>query len=159
MAYRSKLIDRVHILRWTDPQLGDVARLVLEIEQARTKVGAPLFGIAIAPVDCPPPSDEVRAAMGKRLKDILEAAESLHFVVEGAGFKSAAVRGIMTAMTMFTSARGKFFIHSTVEDALRGIAHRLTMGVPAILRAADLENLLTRPERTSTGAPRMTHQK
>ena len=127
MTFRSTFIDGVHIVRWKEPQLADIVPLVMEVRRAREKHGKPIVGIAIMPTDSAPPSDEARTAMGRSMTDILQAIETVHFVMEGRGFAHSIKRSALSGVLLLGGKRGRIVVHSTVEAALREIAPRLTL--------------------------------
>jgi hypothetical protein len=133
MPYTSAVVDRLHLVRWLDPVMADVEPLVKEVVRAREQIGSPLFGIAIVPIECPPPTDEVRAVWTKRVGRLLDAAESLHFVIEGSGFRLTIMRSALTTITFFSTHRGRVQVHSTVNQALWRLEPSLTMPIPRIL--------------------------
>lgn len=145
MPYRSAVIDRIHIVRWREPTLADVVPVVEEVKRAATKAGTPFFGIAIVPEDASVPDDRTREAMSKRLPELFEVVESMHFVVEGTGFRLAIVRSVIAAFVFLSSkSRGRLFVHSTVDSALIQIRLRLTVPTADIAEKAGRLGLLSR---------------
>jgi hypothetical protein len=132
MPFRSVLIHRIHLVRWSTPVLADAADIVKEIKGARAKVGRPLIGIAIVPTSVSPPEGEVRRAMIGGMNPLIESCESIHFVLEGSGFKNSILRSVVTNILLLAGKKGKVFVHGTLQEALEAVsAHLAEMRISA----------------------------
>ena len=63
------------------------------------------------------------------MTDILQAIETVHFVMEGRGFAQSIKRSALSGVLLLGGKRGRVVVHSTVAEALRQIAPRLTLTV------------------------------
>lgn len=113
-------IDRTLVVRWMVPTLGDVRRLLVEVDRATTTVGPTLLFLGIIPLESTPPAAEVRKAMDHGFAHACTVCVSLHFLVEGEGFKHSALRAILVANIMVSGRRGKAFIASTSQGLVSG---------------------------------------
>lgn len=147
MPYKSTWVDRVYLLRWTgQPQIGDVDAVLAEVHAKHRSLGQPVIGVTIIPVDIPPPEGESRKIMGGKLDPLIACCETLHFVIEGSGFKNSVIRSAVTSVLMLTDKRGKITVHKTYEEALHAITPRLKeLGVMSsrVTLAARTKGLLT----------------
>src|SRR4051812_31124457 len=96
MTHISAVIDRIYLVRWVEPDLVGVYQVNDELKRARQELGEPVFGISIIPPIIESPNDDLRESMGKRMDLLLKSAASLHFVVEGTGFRHAIARSVIT---------------------------------------------------------------
>jgi hypothetical protein len=153
-------IDRVHILRWGKVVVpADVAPIVEEMQKLHQKVG-PVIGIALMPPQIAPPDDEMRKVIGQNLRPIMNCSESLHYVIEGTGFKSSIIRSVITNVLMLAGQRRRIGVYSTLDEALRTIEPRLAeLGISvnqiiAQVKARGMYELRDpAPERASMSAP------
>lgn len=136
MSYHSILIDRVHIVRWQKPELADTLPLVREVRQAAQRVGKNLIGIPIIPEDIEPPTDEARSAMAKRMNEILDVSDSVHFVVEGTGFKPSILRSALSGILLVGGKRGRVLVHRNIDQALKLVAPQVGLTPDVIKKLA-----------------------
>jgi hypothetical protein len=136
MSYHSILLDRVHIVRWQKPELADTLPLVREVRQAAERLGKNLIGIPIVPEDIEPPTDEARAAMAKRMNEILEVSDSVHFVVEGTGFRPSILRSALSGILLVGGKRGRVLVHKNIDQALKLVAPQVGMTPDLIKKLA-----------------------
>jgi hypothetical protein len=143
MAYQSLVVDRVFFVRWQSPAMSDVLPLLRAVQKAAGKVGGPVIGVSILPEDSPPPTDDVRKAMARSMEDMLAVADSLHFIMEGDGFRHSIGRNALATILLFSANRKRIFVHPTVQAALTSVASKLTKGVPEILDMASKQGILS----------------
>jgi hypothetical protein len=123
MPYASCLVDRAFLLRWGDIiEKSDMVRLVAELSAGRDTTGQALVYVGIVPETTKAPAEEVRREMTATLPLLLEHCETVHVVMEGAGFATSIKRSMMTAMMFATGKRGRVFVHDTVQTALGVVA-------------------------------------
>ncbi len=123
--------------------MSDVLPLLRAVQKATAKVGAPVIGVSILPEDSPPPTDDVRKAMARSMEDMVSVTDSLHFIMEGDGFRHSIGRSALATILLFSSNRKKIFVHPSVQVALAGLAGKLTASVPEILETATKHGILT----------------
>jgi hypothetical protein len=127
VSFRSTLIGRVHIVRWKQPELKDVSIIIRELREGFEQNKKPIFGVAIIPLSAMAPTDDARSAMSDRLPELLKYAETLHFVMEGSGFKQSALRSIVSGVVVLRGERGRIVVHNSFDAAVRHIEARLGM--------------------------------
>ena len=150
MAYQSLVVDRVFFVRWQAPAMSDVLPLLRAVQKATARVGMPVIGISILPEDSPPPTDDVRKAMARSMDDLLAATDSLHFIMEGEGFRHSIGRSALATILLFSANRKKVFVHPSVQLALTGFASKLTKPVAEILETAARHGILTQKVASKT---------
>jgi hypothetical protein len=111
-------IDRVFFVKWSEPTMEDVARVLAELDRATRKASKPLIFLAVIPEDCVPPPPFVRKALDRAMARTCVICDSVHFIVEGGGFKHTILRTILAANILATSRRGKVFVSSSAEEAV-----------------------------------------
>jgi hypothetical protein len=136
MSYHSILLDRVHIVRWQRPELADTMPMVRELRQAALKLGKKVIGVSIVPDGVDPPSEDTKTAMAKRMNDVLEVADSVHFVMEGTGFRQSIMRSALSGMLLVGGKRGRVFVHKNIDQALKLIAPQIEMTPEMIKKLA-----------------------
>lgn len=141
MSYTSALIERVLIIRWGTPQLEDVAAVLREAKAAKESKGT-VYGLAIVPSDVEPPEDSVRKAMVASMDELLESCDSLHFVMEGSGFKHSIMRSVLSGLLLMAGKRGRIYVHDTVDAALVAIGTRIKVSSDTLRRLARAKGLL-----------------
>ncbi len=125
MPYQSASLERVYILRWGRSVLAsDIEPIVAEMVKLCKQHG-PIVGIALMPPDLSPPDGEMRKLIGQNMRAALDASESLHYVIEGTGFKSSIMRSVVTNVLMLTGQRGRISVHGTLDEVVAHIEGRL----------------------------------
>lgn len=143
MPYLSAVVDRIIFVRWRDATHADVPRVLADVQRAAAQARGALYGVAIVPADAAVPDDDIRKAMSRNLPELFKCVETMHFVVEGVGFRLAIVRSVIAALVFLSSAhRGKLQVHNTVDSALAQIKGLRTSTVDILERARVL-GLLT----------------
>jgi hypothetical protein len=115
MSYRSLRSGRLHVVRWSTPELADVDPVAYEVRWAHQELRRPVVCVAVISADAEPPTDEVRAAMSRNLPTLLSCAEHLYFVVEGQGFRHSVMRSVLATFILFGRERGKVTVHADLE--------------------------------------------
>jgi hypothetical protein len=136
-------IAPVYFVRWLEPAVSDVERIVGEAMALQRAGHAPLHYVAIIGKAVDPPGDDVRASMRHSIDRLLDCCDSIHLVIEGKGFRRAAMRSIGTSIFLLSRYRGRTFAHDSVEDALRRIAKDTSVDPAKILRDAAQRELLS----------------
>jgi hypothetical protein len=142
------LIQPVFVVRWLEPQLADLRRIDRELTEAVAVHGGPIVYVAIVPLDTTPPDDEMRAEFSRTMSDVLRRCDTMHFVMEGQGFKQAILRSALATIFLISrSQRSKVFVHSTLEDALIAANDRASknskFSPSSMMRQADEAGLVT----------------
>jgi hypothetical protein len=136
MAYHSILLDRVHIVRWQKPELADTLPMIRELRQAADRLGKKIIGVSIVPDGVDPPTDDTKSAMAKRMNDVLEVSDSVHFVMEGTGFRPSIMRSALSGMLLVGGKRGRVFVHKNIDQALKLIGPQIGMAPELIKKLA-----------------------
>jgi hypothetical protein len=115
----------VFFVRWLAPKVTDLPPVVKALSEARDALGTPVVYVAIVPADCEPPDDQLRRAFTIRMDEVLGHCVSMHFVMEGQGFKNSILRNALATVLMVRGQRNKVFVHRTLEEALIAANGRL----------------------------------
>jgi hypothetical protein len=142
MAFRSLIIGRVHIVRWKKPELPDVPIIIRELREGSERLGTKLIGVSVVPPNAEAPDDKVRSAMSKNMAELLKCTDTLHFVMEGSGFRHSAMRSILSGVVILQGERGRILVHNTFEAALRQFEHRLQMPRDEFLKRVKASRIL-----------------
>jgi hypothetical protein len=129
-------INRAFLVRWSEPTMQDVQRVLAELAKAQSAAGVPLYFVAIIPQDSAPPPADVRKAMDVALARACDTCASVHFVVEGEGFKHTILRTILAANILASGRRGKVFVASSAEEMVEKSPHETRMELAAIMMLA-----------------------
>ena len=149
MACVIRFLRPVFFVRWIAATIADIPVIDRELDAACTENGGPVVYVAILPEDATPPDDRTRTELIKTMQDVLSRCESMHFVVEGSGFKHAVLRTSMATILLVRGQRAKVFVHTKLEDALSSASNRaspkLKFSASLILRQAGESGLVTTP--------------
>lgn len=146
-------INRFFVVRWSEPTVEDVARVRAELDRATQVAGRPLVFLAVIPENTVPPAANVRKAMDGALARSCSICDSVHFIVEGGGFKHSILRTILAANILTSGRRGKVFVSSSAEEAVgRSPADRRMEFTTAII-VAGTRGLVTTTLRFRQEAP------
>ncbi len=118
MSCEFATINRIFIVKWNEPTLDDVARVLAAHKRATQATGRPMIFLAVIPEDTVPPPANVRKALDDGLPSLCADSEAVHFIVEGTGFKHTILRAILAANILAGSRRGKVFVASSAEEAV-----------------------------------------
>lgn len=134
MACSTITIDPIFAVRWENPEPQDLRRVDLAVAELHKRLGKPCLYLAIVPADAEAPSNEMRSAMIAGMSGMLEHCESIHFVIEGSGFKHTVLRSALAGILLVAGRRGRVFVHTTVQDALQAVAAHVKLEPSSILR-------------------------
>ena len=129
MSYQTVRAKHVFIAVWKTPELSDGPLIVHDTKRAFAEVGQPILFISVAPIDSPPPPEELRKYMGEHVDEMLEYCTELHIVIEGSGFMNSAKRIAMASIVLVSGRRKRMF----VQEGLASLR--------AVLKPADREAL------------------
>ncbi len=114
-------IDDVFFVRWLKPEVEDAAAIVADVKKLQEDRGTPVQYVAVIGKDTDPPEEAVRESMRRNIDELLQYCATVHLVIEGKGFRKAAMRSIGTGIFLLSRNRGRTFAHDTVERALARI--------------------------------------
>jgi hypothetical protein len=77
----------------------------------------PIFGLSVVGPNVPPPDSEVRAVMTDAVHKLRSRMGALANVVEGSGFRAAAMRGVLVGMVLLVRPPHPQVVCVTVEEA------------------------------------------
>jgi len=132
------LVDQGNAVAGDYPNLQ---RMVLE--QGKKHPGG-LGGLVIIPAAASPPPEEVRRAIRDVLNDVTPQLRCLCWLVEGAGFRAAAVRAALIGLGVFSRRRYATHVAIDMTDAVGWILKNLEQYES---RGSDLEIALEAIQR------------
>jgi hypothetical protein len=142
-----RFLRPVFFVRWKEPRVADLGRVQSELDAAAELSGGPVIYVAIVPADCSPPDDRTRERFSSTMQDVLVRCETMHFVMEGEGFKNAILRTSLATILLVRGQRTKVFVHKTLVAALNSAndlaSKRNKFVVPSMIRQAHDEGLAT----------------
>ena len=120
MAYESCVLDGLFAIRWgsEQPELGDVAKYLAELEAAHARQATPLVGMFIMPPNHKIPSDAFRKIQADALPSIMEHLDFCVAVFEGSGFGIALKRTALGAILLLAPKRFSIHVRASAEEAL-----------------------------------------
>ena len=136
MPYISRTAGPLYIVRWDNPQAGDVAMVEREVADAARSAPGKLYGLSIVPATTRAPDDATRTAMGRSMSKLLVHLETMHVVIEGSGFAHTILRNVMAGIILVGGKRGRVFVSRDVGEALP------ILGKQADLSRAQLQAIL-----------------
>lgn len=155
MSCTIEFLRPVFFVRWKVPELADIRRIVTELAAAHHALGREVFFVAIIPDDCRPPDDRMRQAFADNMEGVLTHCRTMHFAIEGEGFKHSILRSALAAVLLVRGQRNRVFVHRSLSEALISAnqqgAPKEKFDVAAISRKAEAANLVTTP-RTKSGS-------
>lgn len=113
-----RLIEPIFFVRWASPSMTDIAQVKSRLVQAHEQGGHDLVYVAIVPEDSTPPDEAVRKAFMNAMDEVLTYCQTMHFVMEGQGFKHSILRNALASVLLVRGQRTKVFVHRTLEEAL-----------------------------------------
>ncbi len=119
-----RFIRPIFFVRWLDPKGSDLEGVQVELEAACGRHGGPVIYVAIVPVECTPPDEKARAGFVATMREVLERCETMHFVMEGQGFKNAILRTSLATVLLVRGQRAKVSVHNSLEEALTAASKR-----------------------------------
>jgi hypothetical protein len=154
MSCEIATINRVFIVRWSEPTVEDVKRVLDTLNGAQRAAGRPLIFLAVIPAESAPPPANVRKAMDGALARACADCESVLFIVEGTGFKHTILRTILAANILATGRRGKVFVSSCAEEAIDRAPPEKRMELATALMLAGARGLVTTTNRLTFPKPK-----
>jgi hypothetical protein len=115
----------------TDHDVEAVAQLLAEVARAH----ASLAMLTVVGSDCTVPEASVRERLTSEVKSIQRQLIASATVIEGSGFRAAAVRGVVTGMTLLLRASYPAKTFATVRDAGTFVAGVAPLGADDIANA------------------------
>ena len=138
MSYQTVRSKHVLIAVWKNPELSDGPLIVHDAKRAFAEVGQPILFISVAPMNSPPPPEDLRKYMGEHVDEMLEYCSDLHIVIEGTGFMNSAKRLAMASIVLVSGRRKRMFVHEGM------------VAVRAALKPTDRDALLMAIRRAET---------
>lgn len=135
MACSTLTIEPVYVVRWDKPELQDLRRIDFAIAELHKQLGKPCVYLAIVPENAETPSNEVRSAMIAGMTPLLEHCESIHFVIEGAGFKHTVLRSALAGILLVAGRRGRVFVHTSAQEAVHAFSAQIRAEPSSLLRS------------------------
>ena len=118
MTCRTAIVSDVYFVRWISPETSDLDRIAGEVEKATKGQGHPLLAlIAIVPQGTSMPGGDFRKDVADRMPRIQRNVDNNMLVIEGSGFKGAAMRGLAAGIRLLAGER-KAYVLDSVEAAL-----------------------------------------
>jgi hypothetical protein len=134
MPYRLDVVSNAFVVTWKRPEMNDLRELKRALELARSQHERPMVYVAVIPVDSEPPEDPVRKEMMRTMDGMLEHCSTMHFVLEGTGFKHAMARSALSGILLVSGRRGRVFVHRTLAEAIQQAEPTLGNSQAIILR-------------------------
>jgi hypothetical protein len=128
--------------------MTDLPRLNAALADSHRTLGEPVTYVAIVPEDCEPPNDDMRKAFSDTMEEVLGHCNTMHFVMEGHGFKNSILRNALATVLLVKGQRNKVFVHRTLMEALTASngnkkgAKRLD--VESVIRKAEAHGIATK---------------
>lgn len=151
MSCASGVVSDIFFVRWIEPELDDVARIVDDVRAEAAERGRKLHYVAVIPTDVPVPDDAVRKALSSTVDEVLECCETMHMVIEGKGLRRALVRSVSTSIILLSRHRGRTFAHEDVRDAVLEVVGGDAARAEAIVAEAQSRELLIAPRAAPAG--------
>ncbi len=143
VPYVALVLGNLHVLRWLRaPGIVEVQNVTREVERFAKSLGGPIICVAIIPAEVEPPSDDARKRMLEDLERLLKVSASVHFVIEGSGFKHVMLRSVVTGLILVAGRRGRIFVHGSFDEVLRECAYVLQLPPATILAGLRARGLL-----------------
>ncbi len=132
---------RVLFVLWGKPEPHDLTLLMRRVRALHDKVGPYVF-IARVPARAEVPDEMMRKALSRAIAEISESCASYHAVMEGVGFFSAAKRAVLASLFFMSKHRGKFNVHSCIQDVVDHVPYSQKAEVEWALRKFEPRGLL-----------------
>ena len=144
MTSKRAWVGDVYCVRWIAPDLDDVDAILSEVREGASERAGQAHYMAFIGEGTSLPTAEVRQAMKGTVEHLLREVRSVHIVVEGKGFRRAALRSINTAVFLASRHRDRAFAHDTAEGGAEALA-RWDVPKGPLLRGLEDEGLLAGP--------------
>ena len=135
-------VDDVFFVRWLTPEVRDADAIVAGVKRLYAHRGPPVQYVAVIGEDTEPPDEDVREAMRRNIDELLQYCATVHLVIEGKGFRKAAMRSIGTGIFLLSRNRGRTFAHDSVERALARMGRNEPEIESLLARAREQELIL-----------------
>ena len=122
---------------WTGTPRAHFARSALALVDELSRVHTHVYLLAVLTKDCPLPDDQVRKAFAEGLARNRGTIGAVANVVEGVGFRSAALRGVLTSMAMLIQAPYPQKASATTADAAAFLREHGAIEARALVEAVE----------------------
>jgi hypothetical protein len=125
------------------------------LADAHHVLGRPCFFISIVPEDSKPPDDRMRQTFADNMENVLGHCRTMHFVMEGEGFKHSILRNALATVLLVRGQRNRIYVHRSLGEALIIANQQATIkekfDIGTVTRKATAANLITKiaPSRAS----------
>jgi hypothetical protein len=117
MAHRRLLVDRVLVTAWRTPEVDDTRIIAAELTEGHARLGRPLLYLSLIGLDSLP-RGEVRDDVVELYQGMLAHAESMHIVIEGAGFQQSFKKSVIANVLLVVPASGRVFIENSLQEVI-----------------------------------------
>jgi hypothetical protein len=149
MSCATGLVPPVFFVRWETPQITDIIRIKTELAKAYDANHGPVIYVTIAPEDSAPPDEAMRKGFVDSMEEVLKYCDTMHFVMEGQGFKHSILRSALATVLLVRAQRTRTFVHRSLDEALAAANRASTTGlkidIPSVIRQAMAKGLVTVP--------------
>lgn len=129
----------VLVVIWrNETQLGAVRSLASHLAQFAEVPPKGCALLTIIEAGAPMPSAEARSELARFMTDAASRLKSSAVAFEGAGFRAAAVRGVVTGLTMLARQPYPHKIFSTVQEAAQWLSSSMQVTAQATVDAPAL---------------------
>jgi hypothetical protein len=124
---------RVFFILWGKPEKEDMKPFAERMRVLHEKVG-PFVFVARVPAGAEAPGEAERKEITRIIREFGPAWASYHAVMEGTGFAVAAKRAVLASLFLMSTHRGKFHVHSRIQDVHQAVPLDLRDEVSSALR-------------------------
>ena len=142
MSYQVARFKHVLIAVWKHPELSDGPLIVHDAKRAFAEVGQQILFISVAPVDSPPPPEDLRKYMGEHVDEMLEYCSDLHIVIEGSGFMNSAKRLAMASIVLVSGRRKRMFVQEGMVAVRAALKPTDREAFSQAVRRAEVDGIL-----------------
>jgi hypothetical protein len=142
MSCTTATVESVYAVRWDKPEPADLRRINMDVADLHKKLGRPCIYLAIVPEGAETPSNEMRSSMISTMETMLKHCDSIHFVIEGSGFKHTVLRSALAGILLVAGRRGRVFVHTTAQDAIQAFASQIRSDPSSLLRTLRTQQLI-----------------
>ena len=108
---------------WDAPARVDDARVAADLLSTVSRHSAPLLVLAVLGPETPPPDGPVRDMLAKRITELGDKKIAcVANVVEGQGFRAAALRGVLSGMGAMIRPKFPQITAATIPEASQALA-------------------------------------
>lgn len=145
MSFAKLAVENVFIIRWITPESSDGEAIYSEVSHLSKQTGQKLIYVAVAPVDSPPPPDELRKIMAGNVEKMTQWCSSIHLVFEGKGFTQSMKRTAFASIVLISGNRGKMFVHEDIASVANAMDAKGKISFARAMRTADELGFFRRP--------------